>query len=194
MFMLYLNYQKLKTEKNNSFNEYYIVNKKWIQNYKNYYDFDTIYKEIDKNSDIKNIINNLKEKDDGDIIISDKSLILMLKKLPKQMKKEFMEKDEFFNKKYKNTETKIPDLSGYDYILEKNQTNTLFYYINFEIINSKIYKYLFEKIDTDITIEKNIFYKKSIDNEEKQVLCSFDKNSIIIELINDINNPNIKGI
>ena len=194
MFILYLNYKKLEKEKNNSFDQYYIVNKRWIEKYKNYYDFDTIYKEIDKNCDMKSIINNLKEKDEGDIIISDKNLILMLKKLPKEMKKEFMEKDEFFSQKYKNTETKIPDISGYDYFLEKNQINTLFYYTNFEIINSKIYKYLFEKVDIDITIEKNIFYKKSIDNEEKKVYCSFDKNRIIIKLINDINNPNIKGI
>ena len=90
MFALYLNYQKLKAEKNNLFNEYYIVNKKWIQNYKNYYDFAKIYNEIDKNSDIKNIINKLIEKDDGDKIISDKNLILMLKKLPKEMKQEFL--------------------------------------------------------------------------------------------------------
>ena len=31
-------------------------------------------------------------------------------------------------------------------------------------------------------------------NEEKQVFCLFDKNRIIIKLINDSNNPNIKGI
>ena len=85
MFILYLNYKKLEKEKNNSFDQYYIVNKRWIEKYKNYYDFDTIYKEIDKNCDMKSIINNLKEKDEGDIIISDKNLILMLKKLPKEM-------------------------------------------------------------------------------------------------------------
>ena len=63
IFFLYLNYLKLLKRPiiNNDikFHQYYIVNQKWINNYKTYYEYDQISKEIDKNTFIQNILNNL---------------------------------------------------------------------------------------------------------------------------------------
>ena len=106
MFMLYLNYKKILEGNNQSFNEYYIVNKNWIQKYKAYYDFDKIYNEFDKNNEIKKIINTLKDKENDDLIISDKNVILMLKCLKSDIINQFKEKDSAFNKKYENKEKK----------------------------------------------------------------------------------------
>ena len=187
IFVLYLNYKKLSIQKNNTFLEYFIVNKNWIQKYKNFFNFDSLYKEIEKISNINDIINSLNEKEDGAKIISDKKLTLMLKKIPKTIIHQFKENDKEFEKKYKNIETKIPQITGMEYLDILHQTSSIFFYYDFEIIDSKIYKYLFEKIDTDINFEKTFFgFKKSIGNETEKVWCLFDNNRVIIKL-KDIN-------
>ena len=82
MFILYSNYQKLKKKlsmqndsKNDKFSEYHIVNKNWINEYKNYYNFDIISNEFEKIPLIQQIFNNLNEDEN----ISDKKLTLMIK-------------------------------------------------------------------------------------------------------------------
>ena len=73
--------------------------------------------------------------------------------------------------------------------------NIIFYYNDFEIIDSKIYKYLFEKLDTVIYTDTRLFFMKSgaMKNEAEKVLCLFDKKRIIIKLINDNANVNSEG-
>ena len=182
---LYLNYKKFNSQK--KFSEYYIVNKQWIQNYKNYYDFDLIYKEIEKIPIITNIINSLKEKEE----ISEKKLALILKKIPKNIIDKFLEKDNNFTKKYQNNETKTPQLFAMEYIDNSQQTKSFFFYNDFEIINSKLYKNLFENIDIIFNFEKNFFGKKrGIENKAEKVLCLFDKNRIIIKLNNNLSEDN----
>ena len=198
MFMLYLNYKKILEGNNQSFNEYYIVNKNWIQKYKAYYDFDKIYNEFDKNNEIKKIINTLKDKENDDLIISDKNTILMLKSLKSDIINEFNEKDSAFNKKYENKEKKIADLIIFQYLSDNNQEKNLFFHYNFEIINAKIYKYLFENVDTKLYLEKRTRFfswqEDTIENEEEKVFCLFDKDRIVIKLNQNNLIEDIKGM
>ena len=190
--VLYLNYKKYNTQNNKGFNQYYMVNKSWIENYKKYYEFDSIYKEIDKIPIINNIIDSIKENEEtNNKFITDKKLTLIFKNLPKNILDKITEKENNFNKVYKNTEAKVPNFLGLNYIDEEQQQHDFFYFDNFEIINSKIYKYLFENIDTSINFEKTFYiFKKGIKNEEETVLCLFDKNRIIIKLLNNPNSDN----
>ena len=181
---IYLNYKEINIENDNTFNEYYILNKNWIQIYKNYYDYDDIYNEIEKNLDIKKLINELKNNEKNDELISDKKLFFLYKNFSDKIVNNFIKKEKDFIEKYKNTETKTPQILGLEYLNEKNESSTVFYYNNFEIINSKNYEYLFQKLDNEIEIPKTFFLiKKSIKNEAEKVLCLFDKNRIIIRLI-----------
>ena len=162
------------------------MNKNWIQKYKAYYDFDKIYNEFDKNNEIKKIINTLKDKENDDLIISDKNFILMLKSLKSDIINEFNEKDSAFNKKYENKEKKIADLIIFQYLSDNNQEKNLFFHYNFEIINAKIYKYLFENVDTKLYLEKRTRFfscqEDTIENKEEKVFYLFDKVIIIIKL------------
>ena len=56
LFILYLSNQKLKkilSENNKNFNEFYIINKNWLEKYENYYNFDILSEAIDKNTTIQ---------------------------------------------------------------------------------------------------------------------------------------------
>ena len=195
IFVLYLNYFYLFHPKTiTKFQEYYIVNKKWIQEYKKYYDFDKIYEEIDKNENIKNIFKTLKENEE----ITDKKLTLMIKKLPKNMIYDFNEKDKNFMKNYKNTNVKIPDISGLNY-QDLNGNDQPFYYTNnFEIINKKIYEEFFKSLDKDIEYESDkksyVFSNKTkVENKEGKAEIIFDKKRIIVK-IEDNQNPGFRTI
>ena len=193
ILILYVNYQILKTQNENSFNEYYLVSKKWIQNYKNYYDFDTVYKEFEKNSNVKNIIASLTDFTE-DNFISDRKVVLILNSLPKPILNKLIEREKLFSKEYKNDKEKILPIAPLEYS-DNNMQNIIFYYNDFEIIDSKIYKYLFEKLDTVIYTDTRLFFMKSgaMKNEAEKVLCLFDKKRIIIKLINDNANINSEG-
>ena len=200
IFILYMNYQKmeLQTNKQNnkSFKEYYLVNKLWLQNYKKYYNFDTVYKEIEKNSAIKSVIKHLNEIKDSEDFISDMKVFLMLKSLPKDLVIKLIYQEKNFTTEYKNEQTKIPIVKPMEYLDNNQQINNLFYYDDFEIISSEIYKYLFEKIDTIIYTETKFFILKTggIKNEAEKVLCLLDKNRIIIKLINNSINSDGKYV
>ena len=182
IFLLYLNYYYLlhpkTTTKFQEFQEYYIVNKSWIQKYKKYYDFDKIYNEINEKVTIKNIFKTLKENKE----ITDKKLALMIKQLPKNMTYSFNEKDKNFAQNYKNRHTKIPDILALTYQDSNVENKEIFYTINFEIINKKIYDELFKNIDKDT--ELDIFLKAEI---------LFDKKRIIVKIENN-HNPDVKVI
>ena len=192
IFVLYMNYQKLESLKTKSFKEYYLVNKAWIQIYKNYYNLDIIYKELEKNPGFKKVINRLNDIEENNFI-SDMKVILMLKNIPINLLNELIKKEKNFIKKYKNNVEKVPQLAPLEYLDNTKQINYLFYYNDFELINSKIYKYLFENIDTEIFTETKFFVIKTggVKNEAEKVLCLFDQKRIVIKLIN--NNINTDG-
>ena len=192
ILVLYMNYQKLKVHKNTTFKEYYLVSKAWIQKYKSYYNLDNIYKELEKNPGFTTVINRLNDIEENNFI-SDIKVILMLKNIPIKLLNELIKKEKNFTKKYKNNLEKVPQLAPLEYLVNEKESNYLFYYNDFELIESKIYKYLFENIDTEIYTETKFFLLKTggVKNEAEKVLCLFDEKRIVIKLIN--NNINSDG-
>ena len=184
IFALYFNYRKLNKEKNNYFNDYALINKNYIENYKKYLNFDGIYKEMEK------MTYNLDAfyDDENKNFISDKKLTLLIKILPKKVINTFVEREMHFEK-YENSVQKAPLIYPLEY-LDKDENKTLFfYYNNFELINTKIYKYLFQNVDK--YINTNFFgLKRTINNDVEYAKCLFDKKRILIKLDNNPNNDN----
>ena len=167
--------------------------KKWIQEYKNYYDFDSIYKAIYKNENLNNIIKSLNWNED----IPDKKLALMIKQLPNGIMTTFKEKDKNFTSKYKNKYAKMVDLANVEYQYENREEKIFHFYSDFEIIHPKIYDDLFKNLNRDIIYEeeKKHWYSRGeskTENKEEIAKIFFDKKRIIIKIENQIN-PEIKG-
>ena len=98
-------------------------------------------------------------KDDGDKFISEKKVYLTHKSLENKIKNNIIEKEEKFNHGHKNSETKIPQTSSLNYLDEKNQATSLFYFNDFEIVDAKIYNYLFQNINTEIYTETKFCFE-----------------------------------
>ena len=203
IFLLYLNYYKLKknvSSKNNSklFHEYYIVNYYWIQKYKNYYEFDNIYKLLNQKLIINKIFEVVIEEENDKI--TDKIITIIAKKIPKFIFEIFSENDKNFIKRYKNEERKIPLLSAINYYYKTEKT--LFYFHNFELISSDIYECIFKDLDKNISNDSNkklkniLFWKNSdyIENETEKVKCIFDKERIMIQLSDKRNDADNKYV
>ena len=201
MLILYSYYQKLKSNllsENNkkAFKEYYIINKNWIQIYKNFFDFDILYKHLESNTFINEELKTIK-----DIYkISDQKLTLMIKKLPLDLRSSYNEKQRDFLNKYNNNELKIPGLSPCNYIDQHNKEKSIIIYDNFEIIDIDTYEKLFKDLNKNLDYESekkillfSIKGKDTLSNQEEKVECLFDKKRVIIQLKNT-QNEDIKGI
>ena len=192
MFVLYSNYQKLKKKlsiqnnpKKNEFSEYYVLNKDWLKVYKDYYNFDIISKEFEKSTIIQQVFNNIKD----DEQISYKKLTLMIKELPKKIIKDFNERELLFKTDYKNLNKRLPQILGFDYLDNNNQTKTLFYFYDFEIIEANIYDELFKNLTTGISSVtvtdialRNYLFQEQLEKNNERVQCLFENNKIIIRL------------
>ena len=182
MFLLYFNYYKLLKkigQNNNTFNEYYIVKKEWIQEYKNYYNFDAISAAIDKSESIQNIFNNMTQNSNGNIIFPDKLIALMMKSLPKDIIKKFniKEKDSIH---FNINQTQPPEMIQFSY-----ENNLLWYIHDFELISADIYHFLFKNFNLNVSLVKNSLRMSKIDTiKADKVECLFSKQRIIIKFLN----------
>ena len=184
LFLLYLNYKKLKRN-NNIFKEYYIVNKNWIQKYKNHYNFDEISIAIDKNNNIQIILNNiLNNAQNTNFNFNDKFVALMMKHLPKDLIDDFNNRDKNFYS-FKNSETKSASMAPINY------KSNIFYLYDFELISSEIYEYLFSSMNFNFSIRdnKSIAFNESLENKAEKVECIIDNDYIIIQMLT----PNSEG-
>ena len=188
IFLLYSNYYNLKkklSSKNNekTFYKYYIVNKNWIKIYKDYYDWNNIYNILNKNPDINKLFDTIIEINNE---ITDRTLTMIAKKIPKQIFDKFNESDKVFQKKYNNDEKKLPSTKKIKYA---NNKKIISYFHDFELISSDIYENLFLNLDKSLSDESNIilknikFWKKTLNQTEK-VECIFDEGRILIKFMN----------
>ena len=182
IFYLYLNYQillkKPKIINDNKFKEYYAVNTKWMQKYKEYFNYYNISAVLDKNDFIQMIFNNiLTNAQNTNFHLNDKLIVLMMKQIPKNYIDEFIKKDRCFSS-FRAEEMKIPNISHINY----NGNNTLLYYKDFELISKDIYEYLFNCMSN--------YYKnnESFESKAEMVECIFNNKYIVI----NISNPNDK--
>ena len=138
------------------------MNQRWVNKYKKYYEYEQIREEIDNNTFIQNIFNDLLNSYENMFFnLNDKLITVMMKQLPKNILDNFKSKDNnAYN--FKNEENKIPDLAK---IIHNNNQNLLYFH-DFELISSEIYEYLF-------------FHSNQGELEEdkaEKAECSFDKN------------------
>ena len=190
LFFLYIYYKQLvQTSSNNNnieFKKYYIVNEEWIQEYKNYFNFNKLNEELDKINEMQDIIKNCNFNNiNFNNIITDKTLYTITKGLPIEILKDFNDKENDINDKYKNKKCKTPNLMEVDYQQNKN----LFYFYNFEVIHPNLYDYLF------LMLELNINTAATVEGSTESFMmdelipvefveCIFEKNKILIKLEN----------
>ena len=196
IFLLYANYYNLKkkySSKNNekTFYKYYIVNKKWIKIYKDYYDWENIYNILDKNLAINKLFDRIIETNNE---INDRTLTMIAKKIPIKIFETFNESDKVFQKKYKNEEKKIPSTNKIKY---SNSKKIISYFHDFELISSDIYENLFLNLDKKLSDEsnlilKNVLFWKKTPNETEKVECMFDEGTILIKFMNKMEDSNNK--
>ena len=202
IFLLYMYYRKLNKNYfyevnnnfnnqinniNNSFKEYYIINEEWIKEYKNYYNYDIICRELDKNISNQNLFNTLNEDN-----ITDKKLYYIIIKLPKEIIKSFNEKDKNFKKYYKNDKTKTPFLSGINLLDNSKNHKELFYYDKFEIISTQLYEALFLDININFISKGN--RDSFVINESNPIMiakCLFENDKILVKINNNFDNKYI---
>ena len=177
----------------NEFKDYFLINKKWIDKYKTYYEYKELSDELQNNTQIQNVLSSMKNNDNSEnYILSDKKLSLIFKSLPENIKNNFNKNDKEFEKfkekdDFKNEEKSSP-FGAFNYNYNNTQKDLLFY-DGFEIINSQLYDMLFAKMEMKGGF-LNIGKKKSsyLNNNEPLVAtkCMFYNNKIIINL-HDLN-------
>ena len=106
----------------------------------------------------------------------------MIKQLPKNILKDFNEKDKNFQN-FQNNEQKVPNINTITYGSNKD----LFYYYDFELINVEIFDYLFNFINLQNNNNNiiNSFQELDLDKPEK-VECLIDKKYILIKFLNPL--------
>ena len=187
MFLIYLNYQKLRKKISNIFEDYYIINKNWIQNYKNYYNYDMISRVLDTNLICKRIIKYILDdnQNNKNYIIDDKTVFLMTNQIDDKIISDFNLKDKIFQF-FKNTENIKPnDLN----IIYKNMK----FFYDFEIFNIEIYDYILKYInDNNLAQTKPEKLKCFID--KKYIIIKYPKTDLDIKYfieIGELNDQNI---
>ena len=197
MILLYLNdinlIQNFSNFQNNKneFKDYFLINKKWINKYKEYYNYGELSKELQNNSTFQNVFNSLKNNsNDENYILSDKKLALIIKNLSEKIIKDFNEKDKNFEQFRETEYFKNEDKSASFEVLhynEKNTQNGLLFFNNFEIINAQLYNILFAPMEMKVSYfnlgKRNSLYLNNSETLEK-TKCMFDNNKIIINLEN----------
>ena len=178
IFYLYLNnkilLKKAKIINDNKFKEYYAINTKWMQKYKEYFNYYEISAILDKSNFIqttfKNILTNAQN---TNFLLSDKLIALLMKEIPKNYIDNFIKRDMRFSS-FRAEEMEIPNISHINY----NGNNTLLYYIDFELISKDIYEYLFNYTSNNY---KN---NESFESKAEMVECIFDNKYIVVNFLN----------
>ena len=160
---------------------FYILNKKYVQKIKDFYDYSNLEIELNKNKIVLETINaiSLKTDDNEQNFLNKKKLALIIKSLPPEINKNFNKKQKKL-KEFLNNENTIANLGGINI-----GSSYLFYFTDFIIINKSIYDSLLipeDNYNECIFINNKILINVSLNNENKCVLeaCSFDKNNILI--------------
>ena len=173
MIKIYLNYYQIKskTKKSDVTKEkYYLINNKYIEKYKKFYDYSTLENELNQNKIILGTIKGLEKNYKNDKnVINDKKIILIIKHLPKNINS-YYNQNKKFNLKCKIDEPEVPQYEGYNTGTE--EIDCLIYYNDFTLISKSIYNsiYGYEK------------YSYISSDNENLCECYFINNYILINL------------
>ena len=155
----------LMTKDINNFRKYFLINSKWMEEYKKINEYYNVINEFKKNSYINNEINNSNVNNNISFYLSEKKLCLLIKRISSNI-------NTYYNKKNFNFINNAPvEPNNELYQFEAN--NSLVYYNKFEIISEQVYDKIFGHSENDINLDKQ---------KNNYVNCIFFENIILIEL------------
>ena len=138
---LYFNYNQFscKSINKNNGNSYLLINGEFFKKYKDYYEYQALENLLSNNNFAQQAVKNIKEKQN--YIINDKIITLIIKSLPNNINKKFIEKSK--NKVQFGNILKEPNLKGIP-------NTDLFYYDEFVLIDKELYSLIFKGNNIDI--------------------------------------------
>jgi len=154
---LYINSKIVKEKLNNKKimnftpDNYCLINSKWLNNYKSFYNYNKIEEEINSNPNIQNIINEYLNEEKQNI---QKLIYLIIKHLNPDIKKNVNQKNQ-----NQNEYDVFPIVKQIQY--NSKQINKIMIYDNFELLNRNLFKKLFGK---NINLEKLFIESYMINN------------------------------
>ena len=154
----------LMTKDINNFRKYYLIDRTWIEQYKNINEYNNLIKALKGNKLVINEINQIIDNDK--LLITEKKLCSIIKNLPKDINVNYNKKN--FN--FINNASIEPIIETYQF-----EANNFFEYFNsFVIISEKIYNKIFGNSQSDLM---NLNKQKN-----NYVNCIFYEGIIMIEL------------
>ena len=169
---IYYNYINSKLEEKNSSIElssdnYCLVNSNWMNNVKSYYRYELIRNALNSNKEIRNIIDNNKDK--YYLYLKElKTIYEIIKKIPNNTLDELNLKIQ--NKEFKSEINFYPDFIP----IKNSQFANLFSFDNFEILNKEIIKLFLNENNNNVNIDEKNFSK--IDIVYKYIIVHFSGN------------------
>ena len=133
---LYFYYLRLRKKSNQMDKKYYLINEEYMRKYKEYYEYENIIKLFSNVPLFNQVLDNVKKGNNKlDDILNDKTINLIIKNLPFDINKKFIEKSKKgFKDDYNKEEPKIKTV----------QNSEIFYYDEFELIDEELYNILFQ--------------------------------------------------
>ena len=169
LLLFYLENEILKktlmTKNINKFRRYFLINSKWMEEYKKINEYYNVINEFKKNSYINNEINNFNPNSNFSFSLTEKKLCLLIKSISSSI-------NTYYNKKnfiFINNTPVEPNNELYQF--EAN--NSFVYYNQFEIISEQVYYRIFGHSENDLNLDKQ---------KNNYVNCIFFENIILIEL------------
>ena len=155
----------LMTKNINKFRKYFLINSKWMEEYKKINEYYNVINEFKKNSYINNEINNFNPNSNFSFSLTEKKLCLLIKSISSSI-------NTYYNKKNFNFINNTPvEPNNELYQFEAN--NSFIYYNQFEIISEQVYYRIFGHSENDVNLDKQ---------KNNYVNCIFFENIILIEL------------
>ena len=134
--ILYFYYLSLGKKSNLINKKYFLINEEFMRKYKEYYEYENIIKLFNNDALFNQVLDNInKGNNNWNDILGDKTINLIIKNLPFDINKKFIEKSKIgFKPNYIKEEPKIKNL----------QNSEIFYYDEFELIDEELYDILFQ--------------------------------------------------
>ena len=123
------------------FKNYYLINEDWLKQYKIFFNYANLYKNLEKSPFLKNIVNNSCNVNNyNDInLLNEKKIVLIIKNLPSDINNYYNQIENNSKVNYINKNQIEPYIGKYYY----KSDNFLCYFNKFEIINNTMYNKIF---------------------------------------------------
>ena len=139
--------KRLISQKELKFSNYYLINEDWLNQYKIFFNYSNLKKNLENSLFIKDIINNsynINNTNENNLL-NEKKIVLIIKKLPSDINNIYNQIENNSQVNYINNNQIEPFIETYYY---KND-NFLCYFNKFEIISETMYNKIFRQIQNN---------------------------------------------